>query len=251
MAAMPIRNRGCQRPRGERRTVQVRSTTNLPGLEVWSPGAIYCVRRRPLHCHFVDAQRAIGVRHMQRNCGEFSQPYTTARANRPRNTDLQKEPNACLPSSPTPRRSPQPCSPLPLFSQDDPAPLSRAAVKAEAMAAEKAGTLAPAGAGGSGDRSLSSRSTKTRAERKAETREARNQGDLTPAGEAPKTKVPSCRPRRPQRRGRSARPKLALTPRPANSSPRAKAQWLRASNLSTNSGRRRRSWSPSRTDRLR
>lgn len=69
------------------------------------------------------------------------------------------------------------------FAQDSAAPASRAAIKAETKAAEKAGTLTPAGEGSPVDRSLSSRSNKTRAERKAETRQARKSGELMPAGE--------------------------------------------------------------------
>jgi hypothetical protein len=69
------------------------------------------------------------------------------------------------------------------FSQDSTPPASRAAIKAETRAAEKAGKLTPAGEGSPVDPSLSSRSTKTRADRKAETRQARKSGELIPAGE--------------------------------------------------------------------
>lgn len=70
------------------------------------------------------------------------------------------------------------------FSQDGAPPASRAAIKAETRAAEKAGTLTPAGEGRPVDPSPSTQSTKTRADRKAETRLARKSGELLPAGEA-------------------------------------------------------------------
>jgi len=70
------------------------------------------------------------------------------------------------------------------FSQDSAPPASRAAIKAETRAAEKAGKLTPAGEGSPVDPSLNSRSNKTRADRKAETRQARKSGELMPAGEA-------------------------------------------------------------------
>ncbi len=64
------------------------------------------------------------------------------------------------------------------------APLSRAQVKEETKAAEKAGQLTPAGQGGAPvSRSAATGPTKTRAERKAETQAARKAGSLTPAGE--------------------------------------------------------------------
>ena len=74
------------------------------------------------------------------------------------------------------------------FSQDGAAPASRAAVKAETRAAEKAHKLTPAGEGSPVDPSLNVRSNKTRADRKAETRLARKSGELVPAGEAEETK---------------------------------------------------------------
>ena len=74
------------------------------------------------------------------------------------------------------------------FSQDSAPPISRAAIKAQTRAAEKAGTLIPAGEGSPVDLSLYSHSDKTRAERKAETRLARKNGELTPAGETEDTK---------------------------------------------------------------
>ena len=74
------------------------------------------------------------------------------------------------------------------FSQASAPPVSRSAVKAETRAAEKAGTLTPAGEGSPVDPSLNARSTKTRAERKAETQLARKKGELIPAGDAAETK---------------------------------------------------------------
>ena len=62
------------------------------------------------------------------------------------------------------------------------APLSRADVKAETRAAEKAGKLTPAGQGGAPVAAPVSGPTKTRAQRKAETAEARKAGTLAPAG---------------------------------------------------------------------
>lgn len=70
------------------------------------------------------------------------------------------------------------------FAQNDPAPASRAEIKAETRAAEKAGKLTPAGEGVKPTQPGGAQSTKTRAERKAETREARKTGELEPAGEA-------------------------------------------------------------------
>lgn len=64
------------------------------------------------------------------------------------------------------------------------APPSRAAVKAETRAAEKAGELVPAGQAVSMPSTEPKKtSDKTRAERKAATREARKEGELVPAGE--------------------------------------------------------------------
>ena len=62
------------------------------------------------------------------------------------------------------------------------APVSRADVKAETRAAEKAGKLTPAGQGGAPAAALASGPTRTRAQRKAETVEARRAGALAPAG---------------------------------------------------------------------
>jgi hypothetical protein len=75
------------------------------------------------------------------------------------------------------------------FSQDTAPPASRASIKAETRAAEKAGKLTPAGEGGPVDPSPKTRSTKTRADRKAETRLARKDGELVPAGEVEESKA--------------------------------------------------------------
>jgi FlaG/FlaF family flagellin (archaellin) len=64
------------------------------------------------------------------------------------------------------------------------APASRADVKSETKAAEKAGQLTPAGQGAAPMEKSTTKSTKTRAERKAETKMARDAGTLKPAGEA-------------------------------------------------------------------
>ena len=64
------------------------------------------------------------------------------------------------------------------------APLTRAQVKAETRAAEKAGQLTPAGQGSAPSVKASDVGpAKTRAERKAETMAARKAGQLTPAGQ--------------------------------------------------------------------
>jgi hypothetical protein len=64
---------------------------------------------------------------------------------------------------------------------------SRADVKAETRALEKAGKLEPAGPGGTRAERMAAppKSTKTRAERKAETVAARKAGTLRPAGSGP------------------------------------------------------------------
>ena len=64
---------------------------------------------------------------------------------------------------------------------------SRADVKAETRALEKAGKLEPAGSGGTRAERMAAppKSTKTRAERKAETVAARKAGTLRPAGSGP------------------------------------------------------------------
>jgi hypothetical protein len=75
------------------------------------------------------------------------------------------------------------------FAQDAPEPASRAEIKAETRAAEKAQQLAPAGESAEFRKPSTTRSKKTRAERKADTREARKEGALAPAGEASDIKV--------------------------------------------------------------
>ena len=62
------------------------------------------------------------------------------------------------------------------------APQTRAEVKAETRAAEKAGKLVPAGEGP--EFPVSTKSNTTRAKRKADTRAAEKAGELAPAGEA-------------------------------------------------------------------
>jgi hypothetical protein len=70
------------------------------------------------------------------------------------------------------------------------APLSRADVKAETKAAEKAGKLTPAGeAAAPTVNSTGIGPTKTRAQRKAETLAARKAGTLQPAGSTQKADV--------------------------------------------------------------
>ena len=73
------------------------------------------------------------------------------------------------------------------FAQTAASSPSRAEVKAETRALEKAGKLEPAGPGGTQAERMAppSRSTKTRAERKAETVAASKKGELKPAGAAP------------------------------------------------------------------
>jgi hypothetical protein len=63
-------------------------------------------------------------------------------------------------------------------------PVSRADVKAETRAAEKAGQLTPAGEGVPPMPQKQSKSSYTRAERKASTLQASKSGDLIPAGDA-------------------------------------------------------------------
>jgi len=70
------------------------------------------------------------------------------------------------------------------------APLSRADVKAETRAAEKARQLTPAGQGGTpAVKTTASGPARTRAERKAETLAARKAGTLAPAGSTQKADV--------------------------------------------------------------
>jgi hypothetical protein len=68
------------------------------------------------------------------------------------------------------------------YAADPATPASRADVKAETRAANKAGELAPAGSLSPEKEPKQAKSTKTRAERKAETRAARKAGELKPAG---------------------------------------------------------------------
>ena len=75
------------------------------------------------------------------------------------------------------------------FAQDASAPASRAEIKSETRAAEKAGQLTPAGEGAEFSKPSTTRSTKTRAERKAETRQARKDGGLIPAGNVSDVRV--------------------------------------------------------------
>jgi hypothetical protein len=70
------------------------------------------------------------------------------------------------------------------MAQSASAPVSRADVKAQTRAAEKAGQLIPAGEGVSPVPEKQTKSNYTRAERKAATVEARKNGDLVPTGDA-------------------------------------------------------------------
>lgn len=79
--------------------------------------------------------------------------------------------------------------PLAWAQSDATSPPTRADVKAEARAANKARQLQPAGEGPSSDAATKSASTKTKAERKAETLQARKEGKLSPAGIAGQLKV--------------------------------------------------------------
>ena len=67
------------------------------------------------------------------------------------------------------------------FGQSN-APLTRAEVKAETRAAEKAGQLVPAGQGP--EFPVSMKSNTTREKRKADTRAAEKAGEIPPAGDA-------------------------------------------------------------------
>jgi hypothetical protein len=67
------------------------------------------------------------------------------------------------------------------FGQSN-APLTRAEVKAETRAAEKAGKLVPAGEGP--EFAVSTKSNTTRAKRKADTRAAEKAGEIPRAGDA-------------------------------------------------------------------
>lgn len=74
-------------------------------------------------------------------------------------------------------------------AQTEPASPTRAEVKAQTRAANKARQLAPAGEGPGADPMAKSTSGKTKAERKAETLQARKEGKLPPAGLAGQLKV--------------------------------------------------------------
>lgn len=94
------------------------------------------------------------------------------------------------------------------FSQDTSPPsppVSRAAIKADTKAAEKARQLTPAGEGLPGDKQTSFKSTKTRSERKAETLVARRQGALEPTGEAAGLKEERAEDRAPSTVSRAQR----------------------------------------------
>jgi hypothetical protein len=91
------------------------------------------------------------------------------------------------------------------FAQGADAPKSRADVKAETRAAEKAGKLVPAGEGPIAP-TPSRQSNTTRAQRKADTLHARKAGELESTGEASDAKAEraeQARPRPP--RGNNAR----------------------------------------------
>jgi hypothetical protein len=69
-----------------------------------------------------------------------------------------------------------------VMAQTSSAPLTRAEVKSDTRAAERAGDLTPAGQGP--QFKVSPKSTRTRAQEKAETLAARKAGTLEPAGDA-------------------------------------------------------------------
>ena len=71
----------------------------------------------------------------------------------------------------------------PVLAQNT-SPVSRAEVKAETRALEKAGKLTPAGEGSPTGAEADFKSTKTRTERKDETLQAAKNHELTPAGSA-------------------------------------------------------------------
>jgi hypothetical protein len=74
-------------------------------------------------------------------------------------------------------------APVVSLAQTDSKPASRAEVKEQTRAANKAGQLT-SGEATPGEKQAPINSTKTRAERKAETMEARRKGELRPSGEA-------------------------------------------------------------------
>jgi len=71
----------------------------------------------------------------------------------------------------------------PTYAQSESAPLSRADVVEQTLAAREAGQLMPAGEGSPTDNQFAVHSDKTRAERKAETQQAAARHQLMPAGE--------------------------------------------------------------------
>jgi hypothetical protein len=74
-------------------------------------------------------------------------------------------------------------APPAVLAQTESKPASRAEVKEQTRAANKAGQI-PSGEATPGDKQAPIRSTKTRAQRKAETMEARRKGELVNPGEA-------------------------------------------------------------------
>ncbi len=70
------------------------------------------------------------------------------------------------------------------YAADPATPASRAEVKAETRAAQKAGELKPAGTMSPEQEPKQAKSTKSRASVKAETRAANKAGELTPAGQS-------------------------------------------------------------------
>ena len=70
----------------------------------------------------------------------------------------------------------------PTYAQSESAPLSRADVVEQTLAAREAGQLMPAGEGSPTDNQFAVHSDKTRAERKAETLAARSKGEFAPGG---------------------------------------------------------------------
>jgi hypothetical protein len=90
------------------------------------------------------------------------------------------------------------------FAQGADAPKSRADVKAETRAAEKAGKLVPAGEGPIAP-TPSRQSNTTRAQRKADTLHARKAGELESTGEASDAKAERAEQARPSTTSRQQR----------------------------------------------
>jgi hypothetical protein len=84
-------------------------------------------------------------------------------------------------------------------------PLTRAEVKSETRALEKAGQLTPAGEGSPVGPEKNFKSTKTRADRKAETKLAAKNHELTPAGSAGQFKADAALRAQPTQRSRPER----------------------------------------------